>query len=243
MSSIKQKVQQFWDEFNNGNLTLIPIDSVSKIDIYSEGVPLFLADDGLGGAINLKLEDWERGRLGFGARGGSYDYIRAFGKNETQKPFSSQVFLEYTQSTEDFSYFDDNGTPFNPDDDRYSKRSGNEFKRGVLFPRILIRKSLDETLSAFSLNAYSDSQIPGATSLPTKGKLYQFYNLSALSYDVGTERGFSSSSRLFFRADSEKLNMEQSSFGGPYSSRSKALALGFRKIGRASCRERVYVLV
>jgi vitamin B12 transporter len=200
-------------EFNQTNLSLVPLISLRSVDVYPEGTPLFLAEDGLSGSANLLLKSPENDReITFGAKFGSYNYAQVFGR----VPFKSavgraSVSVELTRSDEDFVYFNDNGTPFNVSDDSLSLRTNNGFERITLLPQIELFQNRQHHLALLSVNAFSRNEIPGATNLPLNGVLSELYSMSALQYEGKWSDSTRVNANLFFKYTSDDLTGSDSS--------------------------------
>jgi vitamin B12 transporter len=172
-------------EYNSANLSLVPLESLSEVEIFPQGSPVTFAEDGLGGAVNFRLEPLQSTShpLFFSSRVGSYEFVRAFAKATLSNPFPARVGVEYTRSKEDFVYFNDNGTPFNFDDDEIARREHNQFRKITLVPQIKLFENETQHLQLFNLTSWSEIQIPGAIVAETRGTLQELSALSALLYD------------------------------------------------------------
>jgi iron complex outermembrane receptor protein len=107
------------------------LDSFGVVELYRGAVPVELGGAGVGGALNLvtrmgRGERGERIRASLGA--GSYGsrHVRAHYGDEHGSLLSS-INAGYQAATGDYSFFSDNGTPLNPDDDAYVDRRNNGF--------------------------------------------------------------------------------------------------------------------
>lgn len=111
-----------------------------EVELYRGAVPVELGGAGVGGAVNLvtRLGRGERGErvrasLGAGSHGARHARL-AYGDDHGR--FLSATSLGYLGATGDFSYFSDNGTPLNPNDDGYQTRQNNAFDQLELASRI-----------------------------------------------------------------------------------------------------------
>lgn len=212
-------------QFNSNVAAQVPMEVLSGVDIYPSGIPAFLGEDGLGGGVNLRLSDAKKIAVGGGVRGGSHE----FGRVHAQAISNGFVHLDYSRSNEDFLYFDDNGTPFNPDDDSFSRRNNNRFRKVTAFPVISLLSEKDHRLRWKSLNTYGETEIPGSIRLPMKGKLTQFYHFSGLSSGLQWDDNFSQQSNLLWRVDLQDLKTEgQSGSAVSESATSDAIYLGLK---------------
>ena len=222
-------------EFNSGNLALLPVESLAQVDIYPQGVPVFLGEDGLGGAIQLRLPrvipdgDSAQPAPFVGARVGSYQYLKAYGQEAGTWPVPFRLYLDYTQSQEDFVYYDDNGTPFAPSAARLQRRQNNDFHRFTLLPQVALYTSARHRLKFIDLTSYSDISVPGSVSLPREGRLKQLYELAALKHEARLANGVNSESQLFWRLDNESLQDRAPAISpSALLSDSSAMALGIK---------------
>ncbi len=186
-------------EFNSADVGLLPIESLNRIDIFPEGSPVRLADDGLSGALDFHL-DWpeEPKKALVSVAGGSFSYARLFGRAGFSRPLRGMISAVYTRSDEDFLYYNNNGTPFNPVNATLSVRSNNGFQRMGILPQIELIHSRHHTLRAFSFDNYSSSQISQVTPFGYCGLLNRWLTFSALQYqgDLGAEWNLDSHLRL-----------------------------------------------
>ena len=112
------------------DLGSVPLDNVDHIEIYRGFAPLQLGAGSIGGAINLVT----RPAAGVTTNSASASY----GSFDTRKVtlYRSQgfdrlgyvVLFNYTESLGDFTFLDDNGTPFNTLDDAIVRRQNNDFR-------------------------------------------------------------------------------------------------------------------
>ena len=110
------------------NLAEVPFSAVERVDVYRGGSPLSFGLAGAGGAINLvtlrraagadlrvmrgSFDSWDARATGAAARG----------------PLSGMLNVALQSSAGDYPYLDDNGTPFNADDDSVHARINGHFE-------------------------------------------------------------------------------------------------------------------
>jgi len=107
------------------------LDSFGVVELYRGAVPVELGGAGVGGALNLvtrmgRGERGERIRASIGAGSFGARHVRAHYGDEHGSLLSS-INAGYQAATGDYSFFSDNGTPLNPDDDAYVDRRNNGF--------------------------------------------------------------------------------------------------------------------
>lgn len=135
--STAEQVEVYLDNvlLNRANVGLVdlgnvPLDNVERVEIYRGFAPLQLGSGSIGGAIHLVT----RPVAGATTNSASLSY----GSFDTRKItlYRSQGFeqlgyvalFNYTETLGNFTFFDDNGTPFNFLDDEQVKRRNNGFR-------------------------------------------------------------------------------------------------------------------
>jgi len=221
-------------QFNASNLDMLPRHLLSQVDLYAGGIPVFLGGDGLGGALNFKLNrPKEKAAAEFGTRVGSYDYLSLFGGIDTRVGVPISVGAEFNRSDEDFTYFDDNGTPFNSSDDGYKKRQNNGFQRFSIVPQALLYRDKNNELRVFGINFFGNREIAGSTQFSTEGKLKRQFLLWALKYDRKLNKTDSFDAHLFWKWDKQKVTDVTSALGNnSLDSESTALGVGAKAHAR-----------
>lgn len=118
------------------NLALVPLNDVAAIEVYRGISPVNFARAGLGGVINIRTrrsQAGSNGNLGFGL--GSFESKRLSGalNYQTESRCDFLALAEYISSDNNFKFLNNNGTDWNPDDDRREKRNNNElWRRSVM---------------------------------------------------------------------------------------------------------------
>lgn len=118
------------------NVAEIPPEAIAKIEIYRGSAPVAFGGDAIGGVVNiitkaaaLKNERIATGRLQYGS------FHTMQGSVAGAEPLGSvvvSVIGSGLNTDGDFSYSNDNGTPFTTDDDTEEKRRNNDILRGGL---------------------------------------------------------------------------------------------------------------
>jgi iron complex outermembrane receptor protein len=108
------------------NLAELPMSDIETIEVYRGGAPLALGVGRPGGAIHLTTggSDGARGRV---TRGSFDTWSGSAGAGATRGALSARLYGGYQGSDGDYSYLNDNGTPFNAADDIESVRRNNRF--------------------------------------------------------------------------------------------------------------------
>lgn len=186
------------------DLGRFPLDAFGEVRFYRGAVPVELGGAGIGGAVNLVT------RLGRGPHGervsaslgmGSYGarHFRAHWGDEhgESRDVLSSTTIGYQGATGDYSYFDNNGTLLNPNDDGYRTRANNGFDQVDAATRFGTREKPAGSLVAGLRLALKREGLPGSTAAPAPtAKLRTFDVLfdAALQTPVeewtGTQVGF-----------------------------------------------------
>lgn len=208
-------------EYQSSQLSAVPLEALTRIEVFPAGPPVALASDGVGGALHFRL-----------ATDGVSDQVRmragAYGLREAAAsvPVLGPVRLTARAllSDEDFVYFDDNGTPFNPDDDRLERRAHNRFRRLSLLPMITGNR-----WSAFSLTSLAATEVPGPLALPSTADLRQGFQVVGVKGSAPLETNGEWTGQGWFRGDWQKLTDQQRTLSTNYSlDRSTSLGVGGR---------------
>ena len=151
------------------NLADIPLVQLDSVEVYRGVTPASLSMASIGGAILLHSR--APGPGGHGAASasyGSYDTAQVAGSyahgGETGEWLAA---MDGTTSDGDFTYLDDNATPFDPTDDVEARRVNNSFTRG----HALVRGGLTAGASRLTFLADlmgRDSGVPGVDALPSQ---------------------------------------------------------------------------
>lgn len=112
------------------NLSEIGASGLSAVEVYKSFAPSEFGAGAVGGVINLKSRAIARGPrhrydLGFGS------FMTLLTGAEVSHGGNKGDFLfraDYRQTSGNFTFLDNNGTPLNPSDDRRVKRANNEMK-------------------------------------------------------------------------------------------------------------------
>jgi iron complex outermembrane receptor protein len=165
--------------FNQTALALVPMESLSSVEVYPAEVPGFLVSDGLSGALRMRLKPPGKGTpYLLGGRLGSLGWKKVLGQvSDRVGRVDFGIHADYSTSKEDFTYYDDNGTPFNLADDTYKKRENNAFQSFSILPQWSIGD-----FSGFSLHSRYSSEVPGSLGIPLDAHFMQTFHLLSLQY-------------------------------------------------------------
>lgn len=187
---------------NQPDLDLLSTHFFPTLELYAGGVPIHFAEDGLGGAVQFGLAPWDSPTQLL-ARGGSLGALNAMA--DVRSGDTLRLGVEYTQSNEDFLYFDDNGTPLNFSDDRFQRRENNRMHRYVFFPRYLVQSSRTHQLELLSWHSGLYREIPGAVRGTSGGTVQESFQLSGLRSQWTPPGDLAVESHLYVRHNLEEL--------------------------------------
>ncbi|MGE0870443.1 MAG: TonB-dependent receptor plug domain-containing protein [Kofleriaceae bacterium] len=115
------------------DLGRLSLGSFSEVELYRGSVPVELGGAGVGGALNMvtRLGRSERGeRLSTSAGAGSYGAHHVRARYGDDHPgYASSITAGYQAAAGDYSFFDDNSTALNPNDDQFQVRRNNGFRQ------------------------------------------------------------------------------------------------------------------
>ena len=118
------------------DLSTLPVESVERIEVYRGAIPARFGVSGAGAVISI-LTRRPRGREGSVlVQGGSYGEWGLSGRYGNDLGDGRYlVSFGFSGSQGDFSYHNDNGTPWNPSDDYDATRQNNDWTEGNLLFR------------------------------------------------------------------------------------------------------------
>ena len=128
------------DGVSTVNLSEIPIQAFSKIQVYRSNAPLYLQNGNIGGVINVQSSQEMQPQLDIGIgsfQSGLSHFLLPFTKNEAKGFFFGQLF--HTQGN--YSFYQDQATPFNTSDDTWEIRQGNQKNQGNILSSITMKNT------------------------------------------------------------------------------------------------------
>lgn len=149
------------------DLSSISVDSIERIEIYRGSTPMVLGNPSIGGAVNIitRRSDGNANRLS--ATAASFHTYKLSGSSSLSYE-KDEVLLSasYLQSENDFSFVNDNGTQFNPADDRTEKRNNDGVKHLTILSNWK-HKISSKYDTEFRLDAFDrDKEIPSVSNSP-----------------------------------------------------------------------------
>ena len=113
------------------DLSLIPVNQISSIEIYKDSIPVEFAEASNGGVINIKTRrQFQYNQIQAAQMVGSFQTV----KTDLQGQFGNrdlQYNITFGQMTSenDFPFINENGTPNNPEDDKKQNRQNNQLSQ------------------------------------------------------------------------------------------------------------------
>lgn len=150
------------------DLSSVDLAQIESIEVYRSAPPENLGGEAAGAAICLKTRsggDWRHTlRLGTGSYNSTTVETSLAGHLA-----EADFFLSASHFTTDgdFSYFSDNGTEHNPDDDQIRSWSNGDISRQALFGKLSRQLSSRIKLQLSSQAWWSDQGVPGTSHCPT----------------------------------------------------------------------------
>lgn len=133
------------------DLSILPPALLERAEVYRGAAPLRLGAGGLGGAVELFTRT-PSGRPLVTAGGGVGSFLqrRIYGLlSGASGPWRVLGAVSYRATEGDFTYFDDNGTPYNPTDNRTSTRVNNRASAGDLLLRACLAREPEACVMAY----------------------------------------------------------------------------------------------
>lgn len=108
----------------------LPVEGVESIEIYRGAVPARFGGNSIGGVVHIRTRGLAAGkRLRGQAMTGAWGTRQVSGSLEGMLWGRKYMLLgEYAKSENDFTFLDDNGTEYNPDDDEPARRLNNDIR-------------------------------------------------------------------------------------------------------------------
>ena len=165
---------------NLGNLSL---NDVGSIEVFRGTTPANFSKASLGGVVNIKTLQAEEGFKASASAGyGSFNtyQLSAF-VNHKPGRFDYLVSADRSASDNDFEIFNDNGTEYNPADDRYEKRNNAEFEQNNFLFKAGYDLSDKFRLDAMNQFFMKDQNLPSWNNSPrTDASLATKRNISTI---------------------------------------------------------------
>ncbi len=123
------------------NLGNISLSDVESLEIYRGTTPANFSKASIGGVVNIKTLKVQEGlNASASAAYGSFNTRQASAYlNHNLGRFDYLISADYSASDNDFEIFNDNGTQFNKDDDRYEDRNNAQYDKA----NVLVKAGYD----------------------------------------------------------------------------------------------------
>lgn len=169
------------------DLSLLPLLSIARIDVFRGYLPAEFGSEGIGGAINLVPGGApKRPRTRLLAGVGAFDLVQVgAARSARHGPFRYALNLGFSRATNDFRFFSDNDTPYQLGDDAWLRRRNNQ---SMLFSTLgwaRWRVSRDLLISFLESFSFKDKGLPGAGTSQAHSTRYQSLHQV---FDVKVER-------------------------------------------------------
>jgi outer membrane cobalamin receptor len=200
------------------DLSTISLSDVAAIDIYRGFTPINFGYSGIGGAVNIRTLRSEKGLKASVLGGyGSFDTWKANGFiNHKPGRFDYLVSADYLSSENDFEFVNDNGTEWNPDDDRTEKRNNAQIEQANIVAKAGYDAS--ETLRFDLMNQFfaKDQGIPSWNNSPlTETNLQTVRNIATakMTADNLTSASLNTSTQLSYVWKDEEYDDSEGHIG------------------------------
>ncbi len=144
----------------------LPATAIERVEVYRGSAPLALGPAGPAGAINLVTVAAPGLRAARVARGAFGTWEGRASAGARRGPLDALLHVGHQRSRGDFRYPDDNGTPFNPDDDSLSTRVNNRFAATSLLAGAGWRPAPGWRLAARAETFRKAQGVPGLGAVP-----------------------------------------------------------------------------
>ncbi len=166
------------------DLADIPVSSLSRIEVYRGFGPYDLSGSSIGGVVNLvtrKAADTGSGQVS--ASYGSLSTARYHGSYSfSRSNWDMLAVATATSSANNFEFLDDNGTPYNPDDDETVERINNDVDEYEALLKVS-RPLSGGTLVASNQFYYRRQGLPGYSAIQSQTeRITKVYDLSHIGW-------------------------------------------------------------
>lgn len=157
------------DIAGTADLSLIPLWLIDRVEVYRGNAPIEADQLGIGGAIFFEPRRARKPGAGIGGTVGSYGARSAWTWASTGDEASSAlVGVRLEGATNDYTFLDDRGTRFNPNDDVVRRRDNADVRTADFWTlgstRVGERGSVELMVNGIS----REQGVPGLSLLPTR---------------------------------------------------------------------------
>lgn len=168
------------------DFSIIPLEMIDRIEVYRGGSPGMLPDSTASGAVILLTKERpEKFTATIRNTAGSFFTYRGLVSAASNfKKFSGLAAYERSQSEGNFLFNDNNGTTFNPADDRMVERRNNNFASNSLYSKFIFGPSEGLRLSVANVFFNKEQGIPGLGNMQSSNaKLETWRDLVSVTVD------------------------------------------------------------
>ncbi|MCA9566586.1 MAG: TonB-dependent receptor [Myxococcales bacterium] len=169
------------------DLSELPLRAFERVEIWRGNAPVGLGGTAMGGVVNLVTGDTPI--VAVAGTAGSFGSSQLRGLVSTQGPRGVSVWAsgQVLATTGRFTWFDDRGTRFDPDDDLWRVRANDDTRLGSLQGRV--RFGQDVRFTVFDSLVAREEGVPGPTAAPSGAVRYgTTRNLAVLQVERGMLR-------------------------------------------------------
>jgi outer membrane cobalamin receptor len=147
------------------NLATIPMSTIDQVDVYRGVIPPEFGGSGTAGVVNLTTRPaTDSTRWRFGTSYGTWNTRLVHGwASRAIGSVAASIAVDYSASDNDFPYYDDNGTSFNPDDDEWANRTNNEFGSYSVLARASSKLTSFARWTLSYNYTHTNKQLPGVS--------------------------------------------------------------------------------
>ena len=110
------------------DLGYLPLAGVEQIEIYRGSVPIRFGGNSIGGVVHMRTAAATGRQTRLYANAGSFATRSAGGHASGEwGPWQLMGLADYRAADNDFRFWDDNGTEYNPADDEWARRANSDF--------------------------------------------------------------------------------------------------------------------
>jgi iron complex outermembrane receptor protein len=165
------------------DLSTISLSDVAAIDIYRGAAPINYGSASIGGVVNIRTLRSKKG-LNTSVSGGYGSFnsrkLNAFINHKPER-FDYLISADYLAADNDFEIVNDNGTKWNPNDDRNEKRNNAQVEQTNLLAKAGYDASDTLRLSFMDQLFHKDQGIPSWNNSPlTRSTLTTTRNIATL---------------------------------------------------------------
>lgn len=183
------------------NLADLPMDAVERIEVYRGFSPVGLTPQSAAAVVNVVTREPDRPTYAVASGLGSFSSGKIFASAAAPLAGGAASAFASLRSTDgDFEYVDDNGTLFNPHDDRVRRRANND--SDALDSLLRWRRPLATGLDvlARSQTFYKDEGVPGlARFSPPTARLSTVREVAALA--IEGSKGWSAETSVAYQRE------------------------------------------